>query len=125
MDPFTVPLTVGRMGRAASQVRPPALVFGAGVEGGRGWFRVPRWRRKGVTFLGEKKSDPTEPCRSRVTFLGEKKSDPTEPRRSRVTFLGEKKVTRRNRVDRGSLSKEGTSSAQHRTDPSRSRSEGS
>jgi len=107
MDPFTVPLTVGRMGRAASQVRPPALVFGAGVEGGRGWFRVPRWRRKGVTFLGEKKSDPTE------------------PRRSRVTFLGEKKVTRRNRVDRGSLSKEGTSSAQHRTDPSRSRSEGS
>ena len=46
MDPFTVPLTVGRMGRAASQVRPPALVFGAGVEGRRGWFRVSRWRLK-------------------------------------------------------------------------------
>ena len=46
MDPFTVPLTVGRMGRAASQVRPPALVFGAGAEGGRGWFRVSRWRLK-------------------------------------------------------------------------------
>ena len=44
MDPFTVPLTVGRMGCAASQVRPPALVFGAGAEGGRGWFRVSRWR---------------------------------------------------------------------------------
>ena len=33
MDPFTVPLTVGRMGRAASQLRPLALVFGEGVEG--------------------------------------------------------------------------------------------
>ena len=46
MDPFTVPLTVGRMGRAASQVRPPALVFGAGAEGGGTWFRVSRWRLK-------------------------------------------------------------------------------
>ena len=46
MDPFTVPLTVGRMGCAASQVRSPALVFGTGVGGGRGWFRVSRWRLK-------------------------------------------------------------------------------
>ena len=108
MDPFTVPLTVGRMGRAASQLRPLALVFGKGVEGGgRGWFRVSRWRLKDVTFLGEKK----------VT------------RRNRVgrgsLSLARKKVTRRNRVDRGSLSEEGTSSAQHRADPSRPRSEGS
>ena len=47
MDPFTVPLTVGRMGRAFSFKCDRLLLCSArGRKGGGTWFRVSRWRLK-------------------------------------------------------------------------------